>query len=190
MIRDADIAALQKVDRQRSRANHDEQPAEPAALLPDHYAVYAPGYDMAAATPRDRKRRRQLGPMILSRWPILWTSTHLVPLDRMLDPLNSQTCALKACIATPGGPLRVIPLHLAHVGVQKRLAQIDRLMRATDPAQGGPCSGNNDEPDRNWTENQPKLPGPDDPARRFQHATGQRRIPAVDATNPYHPGAR
>ena len=29
----------------------------------------------------------------------------------------TQTCAFAACIATPGGPLRVLSLHLAHVAV-------------------------------------------------------------------------
>ena len=42
--------------------------------------------------------------MMLSRWPILWTRLHLLPLWPKLDPINTQTGALEACIATPTGP--------------------------------------------------------------------------------------
>ena len=120
VIAGADIAALQEVDRHWSRTNHDDQPALLARLLPDHFTAFAPGFDMAAPSPQDRNRRRQFGPMIVSRWPLLWTRQHLLPLRRMIDPLNTQTCALEACIATPTGPLRVLSLHLAHVGVDER----------------------------------------------------------------------
>ena len=192
VIRQADIAALQEVDRHWSRTNHDDQPAVLTALLPDHYAAYAPGYDMAAATPQDRNRRRQFGPMILSRWPILWTRTHLLPLHRMLDPMNTQTCALEACIATPGGPMRVISLHLAHVGVHERLAQIDHLLRMTDPVQGGPWSGTDDEPDRNWTEGQPEPPCPASAIWMgdFNMEPGSAEYLRLTQPTPCHPGAR
>ena len=36
------------------------------------------------------------------------------PLRPLRDPLNTQTCALEACIATPNGPLRVISLRKAN----------------------------------------------------------------------------
>lgn len=192
VIENADIAALQEVDRHWSRSNHDDQPALLTALLPDHYTAFAPGFDMAAPTPKDRNRRRQFGPMVASRWPILWMRTHLLPLQRMLDPLNTQTCALEACLATPDGPLRVISLHLAHVGVAERLTQLDHLLRATEPAQGGPWSGTDDEPARNWSENQPEPPCPAATIWMgdFNMEPGSAEYIRLTGETPYHPGAR
>lgn len=192
VIRQADIAALQEVDRHWSRSQFDDQPALLTAMLPDHFTAYAPGFDMAAPTPQDRNRRRQFGPMLASRWPILWTRTHLLPMMQMLTPINTQTCALEACIATPTGPLRVLSIHLAHVGVAERLTQINHLLRATDPAQGGPWSGTDDEPARNWTESQPQPPCP--PAAiwlgDFNMEPGSAEHLRLTGQTPYHPGAR
>lgn len=192
VIAGADIAAVQEVDRHWSRSGFDDQPALLAQRLPDHFIAFAPGFDMAAPTKQDRNRRRQFGPLIASRWPILWTRTHLLPLARMLEPLNTQTCALEACIAAPSGPLRVLSLHLAHVGVQERLAQIDHLLAATDPAQGGPWSGTDDEPDRNWTEGQAEPPCPASAVWMgdFNSEPGSAELRRLTGETPYHPGAR
>ena len=158
VVKSADVAALQEVDRHWQRTGFDDQPDLLAKMLPDHHMVFAAAFDMDAAIPTNKSRRRQFGPMILSRWPILWSRTHLLPLHRMITPLNTQTCALEAVIAAPTGPLRVFSLHLAHVGVQERMAQIDLLLSL--PATGGPWSGTDDEPSRNWTESQPEPPCP------------------------------
>ena len=192
MIARADISALQEVDRHWSRSRYDDQPALLTAMLPDHFTAYAAGFDMAAPTPQDRNRRRQFGPMIASRWPILWTRIHLLPLMQMLTPINTQTCALDACIATPNGPLRVLSLHLAHVGVAERLAQIDHLLRATDPSQGGPWSGSDDEPARNWTESEPEPPCPPSAIwlGDFNMEPGSAEYLRLTGQTPYHPGAR
>ena len=192
VIAGADIAALQEVDRHWARSGHDDQPARLAALLPDHYAAFAPAFDMAAPTPQDRNRRRQFGPMILSRWPIVWTRTHLLPLRRMITPLNTQTCALEACIAAPCGPIRVLSVHLAHVGVQERLAQIDHLLDATSPRQGGPWSGTDDEPTRNWTNDEPAPPCPTAAIwlGDFNMEPGSAEYLRLTGQTPYHPGAR
>lgn len=192
VIARADIAALQEVDRHWSRSNHDDQPARLATLLPDHYTAFAPGFDMAAPTAQDRNRRRQFGPMIASRWPILWTRTHLLPLRRMITPLNTQTCALEACIATQDGPLRVLSVHLAHVGVDERLAQIDHLLAVTTQAQGGPWSGSDDEPLRNWTENEAEPPCPASAIwlGDFNMEQGSAEYHRLIGQTPYHPAAR
>ena len=190
LIARADIAAVQEVDRHWSRTNHDDQPARLTALCPDHFTAFAPGFDMAAPTALDRNRRRQFGLMILSRWPILWTRTHLLPLRPMLTPLNTQTCALEACIATPTGPLRVISLHLAHVGVAERLSQIAHLIQATKwPS--GPWSGADDEPARNWTESEPEPPCPASMVwlGDFNMEPGSAEYHALTDATPYHPGA-
>ena len=119
VIDGADIIALQEVERHWSRSHYDDQPAILESLLPDYYTAYGPGFDMDASThdgARVINRRRQFGTMILSRWPILWTRLHLLPMRRMITPLNTQTPALEALIETPRGPIGVFSLHLAHVG--------------------------------------------------------------------------
>jgi endonuclease/exonuclease/phosphatase family metal-dependent hydrolase len=190
VVKSADIAACQEVDRHWSRTGYDDQPALLAQMLPDHFTAYAPGFDMDAATPTDKSRRRQFGPMILSHWPILWTRTHLLPLRRMLDPINTQTCALEAVIATPEGPLRVFSVHLAHVGVEERLVQLDLLLDL--PYQSGPWSGTDDEPSRNWTESQPEPPFPTSTVwlGDFNMEPGSAEYLRLTGQTPYHPGAR
>ena len=186
----ADIAAVQEVDRHWSRTGFDDQPALLATLCPDHFTAFAPGFDMAAPTATDRNRRRQFGPMILSRWPILWTRTHLLPLRRMITPINTQTCALEGCIATPTGPLRVISLHLAHVGVAERLTQIAHLRDATRwPS--GPWSGTDDEPARNWTEGEAEPPCPACMVwlGDFNMEPGSAEYLTLTDATPYHPAA-
>ena len=89
VIDGADIIALQEVERHWSRSNQDDQPALLEALLPHHYTAYGPAFDMDASThdgTRVINRRRQFGTMILSRWPILWTRLHLLPMRRMITP--------------------------------------------------------------------------------------------------------
>jgi endonuclease/exonuclease/phosphatase family metal-dependent hydrolase len=191
-IRDRDLIACQEVDRHWSRTNHDDQPAILSALLPDHHMVYAPAFDMAV--PNERSKRRQFGPMILSRWPILWSRIWPLPKRRMLDPINTQTAALEAVIAHPSGPLKLINLHLAHVGVEERLAQIDFLkqMLGNPALEGGPWSGIDDEPSRNWTEGEPEPPNPTRTiwAGDFNMEPGSAEYRAVVGETPYHPGAR
>lgn len=193
VIAGADIACLQEVDRHWSRSGFDDQPALLQAALPDRYAVYGPAFDMDAsgvAGGTVHNRRRQFGPMILSRWPILWSRLHLLPLWPMLDPINTQTGALEACIAAPGGPVRVLSVHLAHVGVAERLAQIAHLKAALAPV--GPWSGTDDEPTRNWTESQPAPPCPTEMLwlGDFNCEPGSAEHLAITGQTPYHPGAR
>jgi endonuclease/exonuclease/phosphatase family metal-dependent hydrolase len=162
-------------------------------MLGDRYTVFGPGFDMDASTVeagRVVNRRRQFGPMVISRWPILWSRLHLLPLAPMLDPINTQTCALEACIAAPSGPFRVVSVHLAHVGVGERLAQIAALKAAL--VQVGPWSGTDDEPARNWTES---LPEPPCPAEMlwlgdFNSEPGSEEHRAIVGDTPYHTGAR
>ncbi len=197
VIAKADIAAIQEVDRHWSRSDFDDQPALLQALLPDHYSAYAPGFDMDASFHlhgRIVNRRRQFGPMIFSRWPLIWTRTHLLPMLRMIDPINTQTCALEACIATPMGAIRVMCLHLAHVGVEERLAQIAHLqsLQLRSPAAGPPWSGSDDEPARNWTEGQaePPFAASEVWMGDFNCEPGSQELAMLTAHTPYHPDAR
>jgi len=86
VIKSAEIAALPEVDRHWQRTLYDDQPALSAEMLPDHHIVFAAAFDMDAATPANTSRRRQFGPMILSRWPIVWSRTHLLPWHRPILP--------------------------------------------------------------------------------------------------------
>jgi endonuclease/exonuclease/phosphatase family metal-dependent hydrolase len=197
VMESADIIALQEVDRHWQRSAMQDQPALLMDRLSDRFAVYGPGFDMDASTTRDSRvtnRRRQFGPMILSRWPILWSRLHLLPMRRMLDPINTQTAALEACIDAPGGALRVMSVHLAHVGVHERLAQIDHLMSLLADAQtsGPPWSGTDDEPQRNWTEDQSDPPNPDRVIVMgdFNCEPGSAEMIRLLGQTPYHPGAR
>lgn len=193
VIARADIACLQEVDRHWQRSGFDDQPARLAEMLGDRYTVFAPGFDMDASTVKDGRvanRRRQFGPMIVSRWPILWSRVHLLPLWPMLDPINTQTCALEACIAAPRGPVRVVSVHLAHVGVGERLAQIAALKAALGPV--GPWSGTDDEPARMWTEGQAEPPCPAEMIWMgdFNCEPGSKEYQEIVGETPYHPGAR
>lgn len=196
VIDGADIIALQEVERHWSRTNHDDQPAILEHLLPNYYTAYGPAFDMDASThdgARVINRRRQFGTMILSRWPIIWTRLHLLPMRRMICPLNTQNPALEALIATPLGPIRVISLHLAHVGLEERLAQIDHLLalHAEIPRTGPPWSGTDDEPQRNWTESQPEPACPQTAIWMgdFNCEPGSMELARISGATPYHPGA-
>jgi endonuclease/exonuclease/phosphatase family metal-dependent hydrolase len=191
-LRDRDLIACQEVDRHWSRTRHDDQPALLAALLPDHHMVYGPAFDMAL--PGERIKRRQFGPLILSRWPILWSRLWPLPKRRMLDPINTQTAALEAVIAHPSGPIKLVSLHLAHVGVEERLDQIAFLKQVlgNPGAEGGPWSGTDDEPQRNWTEGEAEPPNPSRAiwAGDFNMEPGSAEYRALLGQTPYHPGAR
>lgn len=197
LMQGADIIALQEVERHWQRSGHDDQPALLETLLPGHYTAFGPAFDMDASTRaagRVINRRRQFGPMILSRWPILWTRLHLLPMRRMIDPLNTQTGALEACIACPGGALRVFSLHLAHVGREERLEQIAHLQAVLARAAiaGPPWSGTDDEPARNWTEGAAEPPNPSAVILMgdFNCEPGSDEMALLLGHAPYHPGAR
>jgi endonuclease/exonuclease/phosphatase family metal-dependent hydrolase len=197
VIEGADIVALQEVERHWQRSRMHDQPARLSTLLPEYYTVYGPAFDMDASTREGSRiinRRRQFGPMILSRWPILWSRLHLLPMRRMIDPLNTQTAALEACINAPTGPVRVFSLHLAHVGVEERLDQITHLqtVMANSAAAGPPWSGTDDEPARNWTEAHPEPPNPTSVILMgdFNCEPDSAEMIRLLGTAPYHPAAR
>lgn len=162
----ADIIALQEVERHWQRTEFDDQPAILSRLLPDHHFVYGPAYDMDGSY-RDEagrlvNRRRQFGTVILSRLPIAWSRLHLLPMRRVASPLNTQNAALECMVRTPAGPVRLMSLHLSHIGEEERLEQLDFLLarHRRTPIEGGPWSGSDDEPARGWAhgEAEPEAP--------------------------------
>ena len=96
-LADADVIALQEVERHWDRTNGDDQPALLAQMLPGYYTAYGPAFYMDASTISGgivSNRRRQFGTMLLSRFPIHWTRLHVLPMRRMIDPLNTRNAAL------------------------------------------------------------------------------------------------
>lgn len=140
-IGDADIIALQEVERYWERSLNLDEVAELADLFPDHYYVYGPGIDMNAGY-RSAKgglvsRRQQFGNMLLCRWPILSSRNHLLPhLGGDADKLALQRAALEATVMTNRGMLRVVSTHLSHSSNDDRARQIrtlqERLAAAGD----------------------------------------------------------
>ncbi len=197
VVADADIIALQEVERFWQRSNEDDQPELLSRLLPNHYWVYGPAFDMDASS-RDGEgrlvnRRRQFGTMILSRQPIVWSRLHLLPMRRTVTPLNTQNAALECLIRTPCGPIRFFSIHLAHIGVEERLEQIDYLLERHRrvPVEGGPWSGIDDEPSRNWTNGgrEPECPQAAIWMGDFNSEPGSAEYRRIAGDNPYHPGA-
>jgi endonuclease/exonuclease/phosphatase family metal-dependent hydrolase len=105
--------------------------ADLAAMFPDYFWVYGAPFDLHVAAGESgfppRGTRFQFGNMILSRFPILSSRTHLLPRSRTVSKLNLQRGATEALIDIPGRPLRVYSVHLDHVSVDERIAQIRHL---------------------------------------------------------------
>lgn len=198
VVADADVIALQEVERNWRRTGEDDQPEILGRLMPDHHWVYGPAFDMDAsfrhAGGRLVNRRRQFGTMLLSRLPIVWSRLHLLPMRRMVEPLNTQNPALECMIRTPWGPVRFFSLHLAHVGAEERLEQIDFLLARHRRVglEGGPWSGEDDEPHRDWTqgEAEPEAPLAAILMGDFNCEPGSAEYRRIVGDQPYHAGAR
>ena len=130
--------------------------------------------------------------MILSRLPIVWSRLHLLPMRRTVAPLNTQNAALECMIRTPAGPVRFFSLHLAHIG-GRGAAGADRLScssaTAASPIEGGPWSGVDDEPERDWTngEAEPECPQAAIWMGDFNCEPGSAEYRRIVGDNPYHP---
>ncbi|WP_256751442.1 endonuclease/exonuclease/phosphatase family protein [Mesorhizobium sp. Mes31] len=196
IVAGADIIALQEVERHWQRSNFDDQPELLSRLLPDYHWVYGPAFDMDASERRDGQivnRRRQFGTMVLSKLPIVWSRLHALPMRRTLRPLNTRNAALECMIRTPAGPVRVLSLHLAHIAAEERLEQIDHLLaeHRRAPSDGGPWSGIDDEPARNWTsgEGEPENPLAAIWMGDFNMEPGSAEYRRIVGSTPYHRGA-
>ncbi|MDH3664607.1 MAG: endonuclease/exonuclease/phosphatase family protein [Alphaproteobacteria bacterium] len=165
-IEDADIIALQEVERFWKRSGMVDQPAELARHLPDFHWVYGANLDIDASYPGDGgnpvHRRRQFGTMILCRMPIISTRNFPLPKLGAVNQHSIQQGALEVVIDTPkAGPLRVYSLLLSHLSPDTRLPQIDALLdidrRAAD--EGGAWCGSHPDPKSGWTEGDvPPMP--------------------------------
>jgi len=165
-VADADIIALQEVERHWQRSGNVDSPAVLAASLPEHHWVYGANLDMDASH-RDTagrlvNRRRQFGTMILSRRPIVSSRNHLLPKYATLTQHSIQQGALEAVIeASDAGALRVYSLHLSHLSAATRMPQVEALLdiHARAPGEGGAWCGGHPEPGAGWTEGEmPPMP--------------------------------
>ena len=158
-VRDADIIALQEVDRHWQRSGCVDAPEVIASQLPHHHWVYGANLDLDASY-RDRtgalvNRRRQFGTMVLSRGPIASSRNHLLPKYGTLTQHSIQQGALEAVIVTArAGAVRVYSVHLSHLASATRLPQVEALLavHARAPSEGGAWCGGHPEPEAGWTE--------------------------------------
>ena len=99
-VQSADILALQEVERNWQRSGMQDQPAEIAALMANHFWVYGAPFDVDAGgrdiAGRALSRRRQFGLMLLSRWPILSMRLHSLPKHDTGPAFNMVTGMIEA----------------------------------------------------------------------------------------------
>ena len=131
-VANADIIALQEVERYWPRTGMTDQPALIGKLLPEYHWIYAPFFDMHARESGTQivkdNRRRQFGTMLLARAPIVWSRCHPLPKVASVSHFNMDTGALEALIETRRGPVRFFSLHLSALDVEERLMQAEHLL--------------------------------------------------------------
>ncbi len=148
-VRDADIIGLQEVERFWKRSGMLDQPHIISSHLKDRYWAYCPAFDMDASERQDDgsivNRRRQFGPMVLSRWPIIASRLILFPKLGTVKYFNMDTGGIECVIDAPAGPLRVYSLHLSATSPRDRLLQIDHLLawHRQTRSNGGAWTGGN-----------------------------------------------
>ena len=161
-IENADVIAVQEIDRYWPRSAMTDQVHEITRRLPDHHWVYGPGVDLNASirdsAGRLENRRRQFGNLLLSRDPILASKNQLLPKMSFHSQLSIQRTMLDGVVACPGGSIRIASVHLAHAAAQERLAQVMRLRELQTEAgrDGGVLSGHHE----NWRETEDPPPWP------------------------------
>ena len=154
-IGDADVIALQEVDRFNSETQMADQVAELVELFPTHYYAYGPGIDLDAsfrdASGKLVNRRRQFGNMLLSKSPIISSRNHLLPKYGMDTLTSLQRTALEGVVECELGLMRIYSVHLGHAAAPERRKQIRSLLKTVKnaPNEGGAWSGK--AAGRHWT---------------------------------------
>lgn len=153
-VADADVVALQEVDRFWPRSGMRDQPRELGKRLPLHWWVYGPTIDLhsAATVPGEEgDRRRQFGNMVLSRSPI--RSSRTIPLPRSEPSTGTmQRGALEATIDARSGPVRVYSTHLCYLDpdAQRRQLHAISVEQRAAAAHTGAWSGRYPYGDDGW----------------------------------------
>lgn len=174
-IQGADIIGLQEVERFWRRSGMVDQPQTLGELLAGYYWAYCPAFDVDASTTSEEgrvlNRRRQFGPMILSKWPILSARSLVLPQLPANELISMATGALECVIDTTSGPMRVYSLHLSSLSPRERLLQLDHLFEMNRIFEN--CGrvimagGNHSDPEEaahidelDWNNGEPPLPNP------------------------------
>lgn len=131
---DPDILLLQEVDVNSKRAAYVDQ----MQYLLDHtdlnYGVYASMWEVQFA-PSDGLGRADLGPAILSRWPLEEAERISLPLRTDQDALTKyfylRRCLLKATIPQIGG-LEVVNVHTSAWQAETKVMHIERFREELD----------------------------------------------------------
>ncbi len=129
VIQQADIIALQEVERHWRPQAHPDQAAYIASLLPHHRWVYGATVNLEGSSVAPDGNvtniRRQFGNMILSRLPIASTRTLPLPTLPVSGQFNDQSSLLEAVIDNGERSFRVYNVHLNHLSRRQRLMQLD-----------------------------------------------------------------
>ena len=146
-VHDADVIALQEVDRYWPRSGDVDQVKLIVENFPGFDFAYGPGVDQAITGkvgPDGRPTRRQFGNLLISRGPIGYVRHHLLPKFASIGPLSIQRSALECAIQTDCGPIRFYSLHLTHLSAETRMPQVHSLLRLHREVQmeGAPVCGN------------------------------------------------
>lgn len=135
----ADIIALQEVERHWRDQAHPDQAQRLADLFPGFDWVYGAAVDLAGDV---GGRRRQIGNMILSRWPIESARTFPLPSRPVEGHVNDQQAMTEAVIHTSDLSLRIYNAHLNYLDERQRLEQVAVMRRWIDeaPERGAPVT--------------------------------------------------
>ncbi len=104
-VKDADIIALQEVERYWKHSGMTDQPEIISSHLQQYYWLYFPAFDVDASEAQRGgsilNRRRQFGPMVLSRWPIRMARYMMLPKLGTTDCLSMDTGVIECVVDTP-----------------------------------------------------------------------------------------
>lgn len=140
-VADADVIALQEVERHWRDMPHADQVARLGTLFPDHHAAFCPSVDFH--NPVHPAQRRQYGLMVLSRWPILSVRSFPLPRTAVLGHVSDPSILMECVIGHPVLPFRLYATHLNWVSARARLLQAEAILAivATALAEGPPIAG-------------------------------------------------
>jgi endonuclease/exonuclease/phosphatase family metal-dependent hydrolase len=136
-VADADIIALQEVER-NWKPEHGDEVAILSSLLPHHHWAYIASVDLdgsqVAADGKVTNIRRQYGQMTLSRWPIASIRSWSLSKFPVYKQINDQSVLLETVVEIPGHHLRVYNTHLNYMMQDQRMRQVTELRRIVEDA--------------------------------------------------------
>jgi len=157
-VGDADIIALQEVERNYGPPDGPSQPEDIAQLLPDYYWVFDAAFDIDGSTRNTdggiANCRRQHGQMLLSRWPILSKRYYPLPRIHIDTQFNMQMGVLEGVTDTPLGLVRLYVLHFGSVASAERQRQARFVLNMVRdaPGEGGAWTGPaGEDVERDWS---------------------------------------